>query len=192
MYQKGNKELIVIAIYTSNYRTEFYLRQIAKLTRIPLKTCQNVLVKLEKEKILKSKVDGKNKYFSLNLDNIQTKSYLLKAEIFKLDNFLNNYQEFKTFLKSIHFNIPIIIFGSFAKMRADKNSDLDLLILSKVEQKFSNHLIPYRIHQINLSEESFKKALNERETIIKEVEENHIILNNPSSYINILWEYNEK
>ncbi len=188
MYQKRNKELEVIALYTSNYKAEFYLRQIAKLAKLPLKTCQNTLVNLEKEKILKSKIEGKNKYFSLNLDNIQTKSYLLQAEIFKLDNFLNHYPEFKTFLKSIHSNIPIIIFGSFAKMKADKDSDLDLLVLSKEEQKFPSHLISHQIHQINLSEDSFKKAIKEKETIIKEIEENHIILNNPSSYVNIVWE----
>jgi predicted nucleotidyltransferase len=192
MYQKRNKKLEVIALYTSNYKAEFYLRQIAKLAKLPLKTCQNTLINLEKEKILKSKVEGKNKYFSLNLDNIQTKSYLLQAEIFMLNIFLDHYPEFKTILKSIHTNIPIIIFGSFAKMKSDKDSDLDLLALSKEEQKFPNHLIPHKIHQINLSEDSFKKAINEKETIIKEIEENHIVLNNPSSYVNIIWEYYEK
>lgn len=190
MYHKRNKELEVIALYTSNYKAEFYLRQISRLTKIPLKTCQNTLSNLEKQKILKSKIDGKNKYFSLNLDNIQTKSYLLQAEINKLDNFLNNYQEFKTFLKSIYSNIPIIIFGSFAKMKPDKDSDLDMLVLSKEEQKFPSHLITHKIHQINMSEDSFKKALSEKETLIKEIEGNHIILNNPSSYVNIVWEYN--
>ncbi len=190
MYQKRNKQMEVIALYTSNYKAEFYLRQISRLTKIPLKTCQNTLSNLEKQKILKSKIDGKNKYFSLNLDNIQTKSYLLQAEINKLDNFLNNYQEFKTFLKSIYSNIPIIIFGSFAKMKPDKDSDLDMLVLSKEEQKFPSHLITHKIHQINMSEDSFKKALSEKETLIKEIEGNHIILNNPSSYVNIVWEYN--
>lgn len=192
MYRKRNRELEVIALYTGDYKEKFYLRQIAKLTKLPLKTCQNILSNLEKEKILKSKIEGKNKYFSLNLDNIQTKSHLLQAEIQKLDNFLNHYTEFKTLLKSIHINIPIIIFGSFAKFNADKNSDLDLLVLLKEEQKFPHHLLPYKIHQINLSENSFKKALIEKETIIKEIEENHIILNNPSSYVNIIWEYNGK
>jgi predicted nucleotidyltransferase len=109
-----------------------------------------------------------------------------------LNIFLDHYPEFKTILKSIHTNIPIIIFGSFAKMKSDKDSDLDLLALSKEEQKFPNHLIPHKIHQINLSEDSFKKAINEKETIIKEIEENHIVLNNPSSYVNIIWEYYEK
>lgn len=189
MYHKRNKELGVIALYTSDYKAEFYLRQTAKLAKLPLKTCQNILSRLEKERILKSKVEGKNKYFSLNLDNIQTKSYLLQAEIQKLDGFLNNYPEFKTFLKSIHTNVSIIIFGSFAKFKVDENSDLDLLVLSKEEQKFSGHLLPYKIHQINLSEESFKKGLIEKESIIKEIKESHIILNNPSSYVNIMWEY---
>ena len=189
MYQKRNKEFEVISLYTGNYKAEFYLRQIAKLAKLPLKTCQNILTILEKEKLLKSKVEGKNKYFSLNLDNIYTRSYLLQSEIFKLDNFLRHYPEFKTFLKSIHSNILIIIFGSFAKLKADKNSDLDILVISKEEQKFPNHLIPYKIHQINLSEDSFKKAIKEKETIIKEIEENHVILNNASSYVNIIWEY---
>ncbi len=191
MYLKRNDELNVIALYSGNYKSEFYLRQISKLAKLPLKTCQNVLARLEEERILKSKVEGKNKYFSLNLDNIQTKSYLLKAEIHKTDNFLEKYPQFKTFLKSFNTNVPIIVFGSFAKLKAGKNSDLDILFLSKEEQKLPFHLLPYKIHQNNLSETSFKKALMEKETLIREIIENHIILNNSSSYVNLVWEYYE-
>lgn len=189
MYRKGNKELEVVALYTSNYKAEFYLRQIAKLANLPLKTCQNVLTALEKEKIIRGKIEGKNKYFSLNLENIKTKSYLLQAEIHKLNNFLNSYPQFNIFLKSVHTTSPIILFGSFAKTKPDKNSDVDLLIISKEEQNLPAHLLSHKIHQVNLSEESFKKALNEKEALIKEIEESHIILNNPSSYVNLVWEY---
>ncbi len=35
---------------------------------------------LERSKILKSEVSGKNKYFFLNLDNIEAKIMLLQAE----------------------------------------------------------------------------------------------------------------
>ena len=188
MYQKRNKELDVISLYSRNYKTRFYLRQISKLAKLPLKTCQNVLIALEKKKILKSHVEGKNKYFSLNLDNIQAKSILLQAEIYKTDIFLEKYSQFKTFLKELNTNIPIIIFGSFAKLTADKNSDLDLLILSEKEQKLPFYLLPYKVHKINLSENSFIKAVKEQETLIKEVEENHIILNNHSFYLNTMWE----
>ena len=189
MYQNRNKELGVIALYSGDYKAKFYLRQISKLARLPLKTCQNVLFNLEKERILKSKVEGKNKYFSLNLDNIQTKSYLLKSEIHKTDIFLEKYPEFKTFLKSINTNSVLIVFGSFAKFKADKDSDLDLFIVPNNEDKLPLHLLPYKIHQNSLGEESFKKAITENETLIKEIEESHIILNNHSAYVNIMWEH---
>lgn len=189
MYLKRNKELDVAALYSGDYKAKFYLRQISKLAKLPLKTCQNILANLEKDRILKSKLEGKNKYFSLNLDNIQTKSYLLKAEINRTDIFLEKYPEFKTFLKSINTNSIIIIFGSFAEFKADKDSDLDLFIISNNEEKLPSHLLPYKIHKNSLSEESLKKAIKEKETLIKEIEANHIILNNPFSYVNIMWEY---
>ena len=192
MYQKRNKWLEVIALYTGNYKAEFYLRQIAKLAKLPVKTCQNFLSQLEKDKILKGKIEGKNKYFSLNLDNIQTKSYLLQAEIHKTDMFLENYPQIKTFLKSFNTNIPIIVFGSFAKLKANKDSDIDLFIVSEKGQKLPFHLLPYKVHQVNLSENSFMKSLKEQEVIIKEIEENHVILNNHSFYVNMMWGYYAK
>lgn len=188
MYQKRNKELEVISLYRGNYRNEFYLRQISKLAKLPLKTCQNTLNILEKSKVLKSKVDGKNKYFSLNLGNILAKSYLLQAEIYRTDKFLETYSQLKTFLKSISINTPLIVFGSFANLTADKNSDIDLLILSDKEESLPLHLIPFKMHKVNLSEASFAKAVKKQETFIKEIEEKHIILNNHSFYINIMWE----
>ena len=187
MYQKRNKELDVISLYSGNYKDKFYLRQISKLAKLPLKTCQNVLINLEKKRVLKSKVEGKNKYFSLNLDNIQAKSALLQAVIYKTDIFLEKYSPFKTFLKELNTNIPIIVFGSFAKLIADKDSDLDLMILSEKEE-LSFHLLPYKVHKVNMSESSFLKAVKEQETLIKEIEEKHIILNNHSFYVNMMWQ----
>jgi hypothetical protein len=189
MYQKRNKELDIISLYRGDYKTRFYLREISKLAKLPLKTCQNTLVNFEREKILKSKIEGKNKYFNLNLDNINVKSYLLKAEIYKTDLFLDKYSEFKIFLKSINTNSIIIAFGSFANFKTDKYSDLDLFIISDKEEKLPYHLLPHKIHQNSLKEESFKKAIFQKEALIKEIEVNHIILNNHSSYINIFWEH---
>ena len=188
MYQKRNNELSIMSLYTGNYNARFYLRQISKLAKIPLKTCQNALLFLEKERVLKGKVEGKNKYFTINLDNIQTKSYLLKAEIQKTEILLDKYPELKTFLKSVNTNAILIVFGSFAKLKADKNSDMDLFIVYETDLSLPSHLLPYEIHQNRLTEGSFKKALVEKEPLIKEIEENHIILNNQSSYVNIIWE----
>ncbi|MDP3766286.1 MAG: nucleotidyltransferase domain-containing protein [Nanoarchaeota archaeon] len=188
MYLNRNNELEIISLYRQDYRSSrFYLRQISRLSKIPLKTCQTALMNLEKGKILKSKVEGKNKYFALNLDNIKTKSYLLQSEIYMTDIFLESYPLIKTFLKSLNVNTPIIVFGSFAKLKADKDSDLDLIIVSREKQELPYHLLPYKTHQVNILESSFSKAIKEQETLIKEIEENHIILNNHSFYVNTMW-----
>ena len=190
MYPNRNNELEVISLYRANYReSRFYLRQISRLAKLPLKTCQAALMSLEKNKILKSRVEGKNKYFTLNLGNIQTKSYLLQAEIYRTDIFLESYPLIKTFLKSFNTNILIIVFGSFARLKADRNSDLDLLIVAGEKQKLPFHLLPYKLHRVNISESSFSKAVKEQETLVKEIEENHVILNNHSFYVNAMWEH---
>ena len=189
MYQKRNRELEIIALFSGDYKGQFYLREISKLTKIPLKTTQTLIAHLEKDKILKSAVSGKNKYFKLNLDNLQTKFYLLQSELHKASLFIEKYPLLKTFIKEIKTNAPIIIFGSFAKFKADKDSDLDLLIVSKEKEELPFHLLGYNIHKIELSEKAFIKAIEKNETLIKEIAENHIILNNHSFYVNIMWSF---
>lgn len=189
MYQKRNRELDIIALFLGDYNRQFYLREISKLTKIPLKTTQTLIAYLEKNKILKSMASGKNKYFRLNLDNLQTKFYLLQSELHRAALFIKKYPLLKTFMKEIKTNVPIIAFGSFAKFKVDKDSDLDLLIISKKKPKLPFHLLAYKTHEIYLNESSFMKALEKQETLIKEVQESHIILNNHSFFVNAMWDY---
>jgi predicted nucleotidyltransferase len=189
MNQNRYKELQVISLFRGDYKGRYYLRQISKLSKLPLKTCQNALQNLENNKILKSKAEGKNKYFSLNLENIKTKSYLLQAEIYSTDSFLEEYPSFKIFLKELVDNNPVILFGSFAKLTAEKNSDVDLLVISEKEIELPFHLLPSNPHKVSMAEKTFRKALKEQENLIKEIEEDHIILNNHSFYVNIMWSH---
>ena len=189
MYQKGNKELRILALYLADYTTQFYLREISKLARLPLKTTQNIVFILEQNKILKSNVRGKNKYFRLNLENIETRNYLLQTEICKANSFMERYPAVKTFLKSIKTNDPIIVFGSFAKGTAGKDSDMDILIISNKELKLPLHLLGYTAHIIRLSEKAFIKAVDKQEAFTLEIGKAHVILNNSSVYVNTLWNF---
>ena len=189
MYQKGNKHSEILSLYLKGYKNEFYLREISKLAKLPLKTTQNLVNHLEKKRILKSSISGKNKYFSLNLDNITTKFYLINAELQKTLSFIDKYQSFKIFLKEIKTNKPIIIFGSFAKFKANEDSDADLIIITEGKMELPFHLLAYKTHKIELREDNFRKSLEKQEALIKEIEENHIILNNHSFYVNIMWDY---
>ena len=189
MYPNRDKGLQIISLFRRNYKVRFYLREISRLSKLPLKTCQNTLANLEKAKILKTKTEGKNKYFSLNLENIRTKLYLQQTEIYQTDLFIEKYPQIKMFLKSLETTAPIIVFGSFAKYTADKNSDLDMLTISDKELKLPFHLLPFKPHRINMPKKTFLKAIEQQENLIKEIEENHIILNNHSFYVNIVWGY---
>ena len=189
MYPNRNNELEVVSLFRGGYNARFYLREISKLSKLPLKTCQNALSNLEKAKVLKSKREGKNKYFSLNLENIKTKSYLQQAEICQTDRFVEKYPQFKMFLKSLETNASIIVFGSFAKFTADQDSDLDLLVVSEKKIELPFHLLPFKPHEINMTEKTFLKAIDQQEDLMKEIEENHIILNNHSFYVNMMWGY---
>ncbi len=51
MYLNRNNELEVISLFRGNYKTRFYLRETSKLSKLPLKTCQNALLLLEKFKL---------------------------------------------------------------------------------------------------------------------------------------------
>ena len=192
MYLKGNKKLDILRLYLGGYAKQFYLREISALTRIPLRTTQMLLSALEKENILRGTLHGKNKYFRLNLDTIQTKFYLLQAELHQTLLFLQKYPSLKTFLKSLETPSLILVFGSFAKLTAGKDSDLDLLIVSnkRLPEKLPLHLIPYRIHDIRMTADAFAKAIDAQETLIKEIEDHHVILTNHSSYVNSMWGHN--
>ncbi len=189
MYQNRNKGLDVFGLYLSGYKQEFYLREISKRTGLPLRTTQICVAELEKEKMLRSATRGKNKYFRLNLDTVVTKLHLLHAEIQRTLFFVSKFPLIKTFLKEMRTNATIVVFGSFAKFKADKNSDFDILVVSDEKSKLPMHLLPYKVHEITLSEQAFVDALEKQEVLIKEIEENHVILNNHSFYVNAMWSY---
>ncbi len=191
MYRNRNKSFDVLALFTSGYAKQFYLREISKLTGIPLKTTQTLIKGLEEEAILKSFTSGKNKYFKLNLDNVKTKLCLLQSEVHRTVLFIEAYPLFKTFLKELRTGSLLVVFGSFATFEAGGDSDLDLLVVSRAKERFElpSHLVPYKLHKIELSEASFIKSLARQEALIKEIEEKHIILDNHSFYVNAMWNY---
>lgn len=50
MYQKKNNHPAVLSLCSGNYAKSFYLREINRLAKLPLKTTQTLLEKLEKAK----------------------------------------------------------------------------------------------------------------------------------------------
>ena len=161
-------------------------RQIAGYLKVSPTAVAKSIPELEKDSMILVKKSDK---MNLNLVELNRASHKV-LELKRTENLKMIFESgLSDFLEEKYPSGTIIIFGSFARLMAGKDSDLDLFIISNKEEKLPFHLLPYKIHKNSLSEESFKKAIAEKETLIKEIEANHIILNNPSPYINMMWEY---
>ena len=102
--------------------------------------------------------------------------------------FLEKYPTFRMFANELDSNAAVIIFGSYARFSADKSSDADIITISKKKMKLPSHLLPPQIHHIYMDEPSFLKSFQKKEKLMSEIMKNHIILNNHSYYVNVLWD----
>ncbi len=98
--------------------------------------------------------------------------------------FLEKNKKFKEFFNLfVKNNIDALIFGSYAKGESGKRSDIDVLILSSEE--IQEHLCPVKIHAISLTKKQFESAFKKNEIIIKEIIDNHIVINGVDYFTNM-------
>ena len=188
----------IISLYRFNYLSQYHVREIAKLTKKSHVTLLPHLKALEKDKILISKKIGKNKVYSLNLNNIIAKYYITLSETVESIIFLE--QVFlikKIFAELFKLNSfgTIILFGSYAKKTFKEDSDIDIFYLGDITQNKINQI--KKIGEIygktiNIKKSTisnFENRLRKKDPLIIEIIKNHIILQNPEPFIDLFWEY---
>lgn len=128
--KRDNLELDVIELLL---KADNHVRGIAKMLNESHSTILRKLNNLQKENVIDSKKEGKNKIFYLK-KNIISRSYILQAELYKLTKLLRGNPElgiiFEEILKKTDEKL-IILFGSYAKGLAKKDSDIDIYIETK-------------------------------------------------------------
>jgi len=150
---------------------------IAKKKKLNQKTTANYLSKLETEHILKSKTQGKNKLYFLNLDNKEiVKNYILAVEHIITLEFYKKNLVIKEISEKIneHINGSAVIFGSYAKGMQKKDSDLDILIIGECNEKEIEKIGKTYNLEINLK--IYSKF--EKDILTKEAMKNHIFIKN--------------
>jgi uncharacterized protein len=189
MYKKikfTENTLLVLSLFTNDFKREYYIREVERLLNISPRTAQLILEDLENKGVIESKIRGKIKTFKLNQNDF-TKRYLVFAEQYKTIAFLEKKLLIKEIIEKITPNIKGIgvIFGSYAKELEKKNSDLDIFIVGTYNnekiKKISENLgvdLSIKCYPIK----TFKKNLRE-DILIKEVLRNHIIFLNVEQFI---------
>ncbi|MBL7170353.1 MAG: nucleotidyltransferase domain-containing protein [Candidatus Aenigmarchaeota archaeon] len=194
MYKKVNiteNHLQALILFTKGYNKEYYIREVQRLLKISPRASQLILDNLEKLGALKSKTRGKIKLYSLKKENEISKQYIKLAEKYKLITFLTEKTEIKHLLKEINNISPrttLIIFGSYAKNIEKKGSDLDILAITGVSFNKKDIENLEKTHTFKISVKTVKTTeFDKNDTLIKEVTENHVILQNGDLFIDLVW-----
>ncbi len=170
MVQKRNNvgmEIIGLLLNTDNH-----VRSIAKKLGEPHSTILRKLNKLKEENIIDSRKEGKNKIFFLK-NNLISKTYILKAELYKLTKLLRTNPKLSIILEEILKKTDerlIILFGSYAKATAKKESDIDIYIETK------NRNVKKTIEEVHSKINVKIGPFDRKSPLIKEIIKNHIIL----------------
>jgi len=164
--------------YTANLTGSF----IAKKKKLNQKTVSNYLNKLENENILKSKTQGKNKLYSLNLNNKEiVKNFIIAVEYMRTLQFYNKHILIKEIAEKINPLIKgtAVLFGSYAKGIEKDDSDIDILIIGKCNETEINKISNLFKKEISLKiYPKFKKDI-----LTKEAIKNHIVIKNTEQFI---------
>ncbi|CAG0940466.1 hypothetical protein BROC_01029 [Candidatus Brocadiaceae bacterium] len=151
---------------------EIHARALAKRLDINHMTVIRNLKELVRENVLEFRKDGRNKVYFLK-KNIEARNYELISEVVKLNKTLKKYPELRKTIKDIQQNKEIklaVLFGSYARCKANKNSDIDIFIETKDRKlKEELELLNSRL-SVKIGEYDRSSAL------IKEIEKNHVII----------------
>jgi len=151
---------------------EIHARALAKRLEINHMTVIRNLKELVNENVLEFRKEGRNKVYFLK-KNMEARNYELISELYKLNKTLEKYPELRQTIKNIQQNKEIglaVLFGSYARGTANKNSDIDVFIETKdrnlkKELELLNSRLSVKIGEYDRSS-----------PLIKEIEKNHVII----------------
>lgn len=167
--KRDNLELAIVELLL---RAENHVRGIAKKLNEPHSTILRRLNHLRNEKVIDAKREGKNRIFYLKR-NLISHNYILQAELYKLTKLLRYNPElsivFEEILKKTDEKL-IMLFGSYAKGIAKKESDIDIYIETK------NRNVKQVVEDIHSKINVKIGIFDPKSPLIKEIIKDHLII----------------
>jgi predicted nucleotidyltransferase len=182
--------------FTNGYNKEYTQSDLAKITKIPQQTASRYLAELVKNNYLNYKIEGKNKLFFIDLNNINAYNLFELIENYKCLKFNNKIKDASLIINElIKFSETIILFGSYSNYKYKNNSDLDLLFIGKVNKKKIKEIkekIHITVNEHYLSFLEFEKYLKQKKPLSIEILNKHIIFGEKNKIIKLfIGEYNK-
>ena len=123
-------KLITLKPFFEEQNRKFSIRELSRILKINHTTVRQYLNQLFKEGFLSSKKEGLYLFYQLvlNKKTLNLKLYY-NLEKIRISNIVQDLEK--------AFNLPVIVlFGSYASAMDDKNSDIDICLISNIEKEF--------------------------------------------------------
>jgi len=193
-------DIKVIEFFLKHTQDEFSIREISRQIKTDYKLAHNSIKRLINKKIIAKKRHGKTELCIINLKDAA--DYLIQVENIKSRRFLERNTGIKLTIREIKEKIKnpyytFILFGSYAKEKQHKRSDLDLLVIVPGEEFIKeieaainsvSAIKPIKIHSLVVTSKDFMEMLTAKDgiNIAKETLNNHIIFYGAEAYYNLL------
>lgn len=189
------KNVEIITLILENKEKELNIHSISTLLKKDYKTIYTIIKRLEKASIISLERFGKS--YKIILNNkihplIFEAEYSRRNELLRNKNFSVMLDSFKKLNTKLY---VILLFGSYAKNKSNKNSDIDLMFIvpdsseKELEREIYNiaGTLPLNLH-INVFKESDFIAMKDskKETVGSEAIKNNVILYGIEQYYEMI------
>jgi predicted nucleotidyltransferase len=176
------------------------LNQIAIDTRLSYVTIHKLAPMLIKKRLIKIEEKGKAHLTSIDFEQACLEK-LSSAILYEKSNFLKKYPQLILLSKEIEEALAgkfytLILFGSYAKEKPKKDSDIDLLFIvprrnDKYKEKINKalELISGKRHIVIVSIQDFVDMLNEKNTVGRAAFQHGIVLFGAEHYYSMVKKY---
>jgi len=188
----------ILDFMARNLEAEHSIKEISEILKRPYVKIHKSIKRLEAKKIINIEIKGKSHYCLLDYgNNLDVLCFICSQ---RARNFLEKNKKIKTFILEVKEKAGLpdyifLIFGSFAKGNADKNSDLDIAIISSLDNKEAferlinslKRIYPIKIHSLEFDYKEFIEMLKAKENNVgKEIIKNNIIFSGAEQFYNCL------
>lgn len=190
-------ELKIVDLLARNIEKKLTINEIAKLLKEYYSFVHRTVFRLTQDGVVTKEKTGKSYLCSINLSSEKTFALIQLSEIEKRNEFYNSNKEIKVilndFVKSAEVIDPIsiVLFGSYAKRTATKESDIDILLITKTKSgidKITKEIYAKHGKEINtvvMTPVDFRKQKDK--ALIKEIAKDHYVLYGTDKFVSMLF-----